>query len=145
MRKRRILGRKGFSLIELLVVMIILGLLAAFVGPRMFGKVDKAKQQAAQSQIEGFGAALKLFRLDVGRYPTAEEGLEALRTNVGNIPRWNGPYAEKDIPEDPWNNAYVYKCPGEHNEYDLISLGADNAEGGEGNDIDIVSWKTLKQ
>ncbi len=134
---------KGFTLIELLVVMIIIGLLAALVAPRMFGRVGKARQQAAQAQIESFGGALKLFRLDVGRYPTTEEGLEALRTNPGDIPRWDGPYTEKEIPKDPWGNPYVYVSPGEHGDYDLMSYGADNAEEGEEENKDIVSWKGL--
>lgn len=139
------LGRRGFTLIELLVVMIIIGLMAALVAPRMFGKVGKAKQQATQAQIENFSGALKLFRLDVGRYPSNEEGLQALRVNTGSIPNWSGPYTEKEIPKDPWGNNYVYRCPGQNGEFDLISYGADNAEGGEGDNADIVSWKALEK
>ncbi|MDL1956005.1 MAG: type II secretion system major pseudopilin GspG [Candidatus Desulfofervidus auxilii] len=131
---------KGFTLIELLIVMIILGLLAALVGPTLFKKVEKSKQQAAKTQIELFGAALDAFRLDVGRYPTTEEGLEALVTNPG-IEKWDGPYLKKKIPLDPWGHPYVYKCPGEHGEYDLYSLGADGQIGGEGKNKDIVSWE----
>lgn len=133
-------GKKGFTLIELLVVMIILGLLAALVGPRLFKKVEKSKQQAAKAQIELFGAALDAFRLDVGRYPTTEEGLNALVENPG-IEKWDGPYLKKKVPPDPWGHPYVYKCPGEHNEYDLYSLGADGQPGGEGKNKDIVSWE----
>ncbi|HDD45332.1 MAG TPA: type II secretion system protein GspG [Candidatus Desulfofervidus auxilii] len=132
--------KEGFTLIELLIVMIILGLLAALVGPTLFKKVEKSKQQAAKTQIELFGAALDAFRLDVGRYPTTEEGLEALVTNPG-IEKWDGPYLKKKIPLDPWGHPYVYKCPGEHGEYDLYSLGADGQIGGEGKNKDIVSWE----
>ncbi len=143
MGKRTYPGERGFTLIELLVVMVIIGLLAALVAPRMFGRVGKAKQQAAQAQIENLAGALKLFRLDVGRYPTAEEGLEVLRSDPGDIPRWDGPYTEKEIPNDPWGNPYVYKLPGEHGDYDLMSYGADNEEGGDGENTDVVSWKGL--
>jgi len=132
---------KGFSLIELLVVMIIIGLLAALVGPRIFGKVGRARQNAAKAQIEMFGQALELFRLDVGRYPTTAEGLQALRTNPGGLENWDGPYLKKDVPLDPWGHEYVYRSPGEHGDYDILSYGADGVEGGEGEAADIVSWK----
>ncbi len=135
----------GFTLIELLVVMFILGLLAAIVVPKYVGHVGKSKQQAAQAQIEIFGTVLDTFRLDVGRYPTTEEGLEALRKAPSTVGNWNGPYLPREIPKDPWDNAYVYKSPGEHGEYDLISYGADKAPGGEGENKDIVSWKGLGQ
>lgn len=132
-------GPGGFTLIELLVVVIILGLLAALVGPRLFGRVGRSMQAAAQVQIELFGTALDQFRLDVGRYPVTAEGLEALRTNP-NLPGWDGPYLRKAIPLDPWGNPYHYRSPGEHGEYDLWSYGADGAPGGEGENRDIVSW-----
>jgi general secretion pathway protein G len=134
---------RGFTLIEILVVIIIIGMLAALVGPRLFGKVSMAKQKAAKAQIELFGTALDAFRLDVGKYPTTEDGLKALREKPSGAEGWQGPYLPKEIPLDPWNNAYIYKCPGEHGEYDLISLGLDRVEGGEGENQDIVSWKDV--
>lgn len=136
--------RKGFTLIELLVVITILGLLALLVAPKMLGRVGPAKQKAAQTQIELFGTALDTFRLDVGRYPTTSEGLQALRTNPG-IEGWNGPYLQKEIPLDPWVNPYIYTSPGNYGEYDLISLGADKIQGGEGENQDIVSWKGIEK
>jgi general secretion pathway protein G len=140
--KRESERQKGFTLIELIVVMIILGLLAALVAPRMFGRVGEAKQKAAKAQIELFGTALDSFRLDVGRYPTTSEGLEALIKPPPGAEGWNGPYLKKEeIPLDPWKHPYQYRSPGEHGDYDLFSYGADNAEGGEGEDADIVSWK----
>ncbi len=138
---RRECSQKGFTLIELLVVIIILGLLSALVAPKFFGKVDKAKQKTAKTQIELFGSALDEFRLDVGRYPTTEEGLNALREKPGNVTNWEGPYLPKAIPLDPWGFPYQYKSPGEHGAYDLYSFGADGAIGGEGNDKDIVNWE----
>lgn len=140
-RQRKFLRKDGFTLIELLVVIIILGLLSALVAPKFFGKVDKAKQKTAKTQIELFGSALDEFRLDVGRYPTTEEGLNALREKPGNIANWEGPYLPKAIPMDPWGFPYQYKSPGEHGAYDLYSYGADGGIGGEGNDKDIVSWE----
>lgn len=134
---------KGFTLIELLIVMVILGLLAALVGPRMFGKVGKSKQKAAKAQISLFETALDTYRLDVGAYPTTDQGLQALRVNPGGMEKWDGPYLPKDVPMDPWGNPYVYRSPGEHGDFDIISLGADGSEGGEGEDQDIVNWKDI--
>jgi general secretion pathway protein G len=135
--------QKGFTLFEILVVVIIIGLLAALVGPRLFGKVSTAKQKTTKAQIELFGTALDTYRLDVGRYPTTEEGLKALREKPSGAEGWQGPYLPKEIPVDPWNRAYVYKSPGEHGDYDLISYGLDGAEGGEGENLDIVNWKDV--
>ena len=140
-RKYKHRGEEGFTLIELLVVIIILGLLSALVAPKFFGKVDKAKLKTAKTQIELFGSALDEFRLDNGRYPTTEEGLEALRTKPASLPNWDGPYLPKPVPLDPWGKAYIYKSPGDHGPYDLESYAADGAPGGEGNDKDIVSWE----
>lgn len=135
---------RGFTLIELLVVVLIIGLLAALVAPRLFARVGKSRQAATQAQIELFGVALDNYRLDVGKYPATEAGLQALQTNPG-VEAWDGPYLKKEIPLDPWGRAYVYKSPGEHGEYDVISYGADGAPGGEGEDADIVSWRVLQK
>jgi general secretion pathway protein G len=132
---------RGFSLIELLVVIIILGLLAGLVGPRLFGRVGQSKQAAARAQIELFGAALDQYRLDVGSYPSSGNGLDALVKNP-NVTNWNGPYLKKNlVPVDPWGKPYQYKCcPGEHGDYDIWTLGADGAPGGEGENADVSSW-----
>ena len=143
MKKREKKRENGFTLIEILVVIIIIGLLAALVGPRLFGKVSMAKLNAAKAQIELFGTALDTFRLDVGKYPTTEEGLKALREKPSGVEGWNGPYLPKEIPLDPWKRPYIYKSPGEHGDYDLISYGLDGAEGGEGENQDVVSWKDI--
>jgi general secretion pathway protein G len=134
---------RGFTLIELMIVIIILGLLAALVGPKLFGKVGAAKQKAAKAQIELFGTALDALRLDVGRYPTTDEGLKSLREKPSGMENWKGPYLPKEIPNDPWGKAYVYKSPGEHGDYDIISYGLDGAQGGEGENEDVVSWKDV--
>ena len=134
-------NRDGFTLIELLVVMVIIGLLAALVGPRFIRQEEKAKIKAAKAQIELLSTALDTFRLDVGRYPSTEEGLEALRTKPGGLERWDGPYLKKDLPLDPWGKAYVYKSPGEHGAFDIVSYGADGAPGGEEDNRDITSWE----
>jgi general secretion pathway protein G len=143
MKKKEKRQERGFTLMEILVVVIIIGLLAALVGPRLFGKVSLAKQKAAKAQIELFGTALDTFRLDIGKYPTTEEGLKALREKPSGAEGWQGPYLPKEIPVDPWGKAYVYKSPGQQGDYDLISYGLDGAEGGEGENLDIVSWKDV--
>jgi general secretion pathway protein G len=132
---------RGFTLVELLVVIIILGLLAGLVGPRLFGRVGQSRQATARAQIELLGAALDQYRLDVGSYPASAVGLTALVQNP-NIPNWNGPYLKKSaVPSDPWGRAYQYKCcPGDHGEYDIWSAGADGAPGGDGENADVGSW-----
>jgi general secretion pathway protein G len=136
-------GERGFTLMELLVVIIIIGILAALVGPKFFGRVDEAKQKAAKAQIELLGTALDALRLDTGRYPTSEEGLKALREKPAGLDNWRGPYLPKEIPLDPWGSAYVYKSPGDHGEFDILSFGKDKAEGGDGDNQDIVNWKGI--
>jgi general secretion pathway protein G len=135
--------QRGFSLIELLVVIIILGLLASLVGPRLFGRVGQSKQAAAKAQIELLGAALDQYRLDIGAYPLSQVGLEALVKNP-NLANWNGPYLKKTlVPVDPWGKPYQYKCcPGDHGDYDIWSHGADGAPGGEGENADVASWSS---
>jgi len=137
----RIRGQRGFSLIALLVVIIILGLIAGLVGPRLFGRVGQSKQATAKAQIELFGASLDQYRLDVGSYPPTSAGLDGLVRNP-NVPNWNGPYLKKNaVPNDPWGKPYLYKCcPGDHGEYDIVSYGADGAPGGEGENADATSW-----
>ena len=134
---------RGFTLIEIMIVMIIIGLLAALVAPKFFGRLATAKLSSAKAQIELFGTALDAFRLDTGRYPTTEEGLKALREKPSGVDNWSGPYLPKEIPLDPWKRSYIYKSPGEHGEYDLISYGLDGVEGGDGENQDVVSWKDI--
>ncbi|OPX94789.1 MAG: Type II secretion system protein G precursor [Syntrophorhabdus sp. PtaB.Bin006] len=133
-------SRKGFTLVEILVVMVIVGLLAALVGPRLFPKLGKGKQSAAKAQIALLGQALDQFRLDTGRYPTTQEGLNALVANPG-IENWEGPYLAKALPNDPWTKPYHYESPGTHGEYDLYSYGRDGTQGGDGEDKDVLSWE----
>jgi len=133
--------QNGITLIELLVVMVIIAMFATIVGQRLFRNVEKARQTTAKAQINEFESVLDAFRLDVGRYPTTEEGLQALRVRPGSLERWDGPYLRKDVPPDPWQRPYVYRFPGQHGDYDLYSLGADGQEGGEGENADVPSWK----
>lgn len=133
---------KGFTLIELLVVLMILGLMAGILGPRVVGYLGGAKSDTAKLQIEETSASLDLYKLDVGRYPSTEEGLQALVEAPGGAVNWRGPYLKKKlVPKDPWGNPYHYVSPGKHGPYDLFSLGADNREGGEDENKDVVSWQ----
>lgn len=133
--------QQGFTLIELLVVLVILGLLASLAGPKIISYVGGAKSDTAKLQIEEFGAALDLFKLETGRYPTTQEGLQALVQAPSGLAGWNGPYLKKKVvPKDPWTNDYRYVSPGQHGLYDLSSLGADNREGGEGENKDLTNW-----
>ena len=132
-------GERGFTMMELLVVLVIIGLLAAFVGPILFERISPAKQTAARSQIEAFMTALDIYLVDNGGYPTSEQGLEALRENPGE-PNWRGPYLRKEIPLDPWGNSYVYRAPGRSGGFEIVSFGADGLEGGSDEAADVESW-----
>lgn len=130
----------GFTLLELLVVIVIIGLLASYVGPRYFSQVGKSEVQTARAQMVAFEQALDQYRLDVGHFPNTEKGLDALQKNLNNNQKWNGPYLKKDVPLDPWGNAYQYRSPGEHGDYDIMSYGADGRTGGDGSAADIGNW-----
>ena len=131
----------GFTLIEMMVVMVIIGLLVALVGPNFIRQGEKAKVKAARAQVEMLGTALDTFRLDVGRYPTSQEGLAALRQRPFGLDRWDGPYLKKETPRDPWDRPYLYRAPGEGGRpYDLLSYGADGGPGGDGDNRDITSY-----
>ena len=132
----------GVTLIEMMVVVTIIALFAALVLPRMIGQADKARKTAARSQISAYMTALGAYKLDTGVYPTTEQGLQALRNKPQDVNNWQGPYLQKDIENDPWGHAYVYKYPGEHgDDPDILSYGLDGQPGGDGNNADIVSWK----
>ncbi|WP_240788495.1 type II secretion system major pseudopilin GspG [Ramlibacter henchirensis] len=133
--------RRGFTLLELLVVMVIIGLLAAYVAPRYFSQVGRSEVRSAQAQIAALRSALDAYRLDVGSYPTTEQGLAALTTRPSNSARWNGPYLQRSAPPDPWGRPYQYRSPGEHGDFDLLSLGKDGQPGGSAEAADITSWQ----
>ncbi len=137
-------NKRGFTLIELLIVMIILALLGALVGPRMFSKIGSSKQGAAKAQISLFETALDTYRLDMGKFPTSDQGLAVLREKPDSEDNWDGPYLAKEIPVDPWGEPYVYMFPSEHSDYEIISYGADKQPDGEDEDADIFNWKNTK-
>lgn len=132
---------RGFTLLELLVVMVIIGLLAGYVGPKYFAQIGKSEVKVARAQIDALEKALDQYRLDTGHYPSAEQGLAALFARPGNEPKWAGPYLKKDVPLDPWGRPFVYKIPGEHGEFDLLSFGKDGQTGGTGEAADITNWR----
>ncbi|HEV2040260.1 MAG TPA: type II secretion system major pseudopilin GspG [Casimicrobiaceae bacterium] len=139
---RSIAGIRGMTLIEILVVLTLIGIVMGIVGGNYLGQGEKAKQKAAKIEIEQIGQTLDMFKLEVGRYPTTQEGLQALITAPTGVTNWNGPYWKKStLPKDPWTNEYKYASPGQHGAYDVWSYGADGKEGGEGTDKDITSWQ----
>ena len=139
---RSIAGIRGMTLIEILVVLTLIGIVMGIVGGNYLGQGEKAKQKAAKIEIEQIGQTLDMFKLEVGRYPTTQEGLQALLTPPAGVTNWNGPYWKKStLPKDPWTNEYKYASPGQHGAYDVWSYGADGKEGGEGTDKDITSWQ----
>ncbi len=134
--------RRGFTLVELLVVLAILGLLVGLVGPQVMKALGGSKTKTARIQIEDLSATLDIYRLELGRYPTTNDGLQALVENTAGASNWNGPYLKKNkVPQDPWGFDYQYRSPGEHGSFDLWSLGSDNREGGEGENQDILGWE----
>jgi general secretion pathway protein G len=134
-------GERGFTLVEILVVITIIGLIMGLVGPRVLNYLTESKAKAAKIQIESFSSALDLYFLDNGRYPSSSEGLTALVQRPGSTMTWNGPYLKGAlVPNDPWGNPYQYRAPGQHGTYDIMSYGADGQEGGTGSASDIVSW-----
>lgn len=132
---------RGFTLLELLVVMVIIGLLAAYVGPRYFAQIGKSEQRVAKAQIEAFSKALDTYRLDVGSFPSTTDGLAALNSRPSDVPqeKWNGPYLSKQVPNDPWGRPYIYRIPGTDGDYDIVSYGKDGAPGGSGDDADVTN------
>jgi general secretion pathway protein G len=132
---------RGFTLLELLVVLVILGLLVGYVAPRYFAQVGKSEVKVARAQVKALEDALDQYRLDVGRYPASQPGLAALNEQPSGEARWQGPYLKKAVPNDPWGHPYQYRAPGEHGEYDLWSFGRDGQAGGSGEDADITSWQ----
>lgn len=139
-RLARLNRNAGFTLLELLVVLVILGLLAGYVAPKYFAQVGKSEVKTAKAQIDALEKALDQYRIDTSRYPSTEQGLAALNTKPADEPRWDGPYLKKAVPNDPWGKPYQYRAPGEHGEIDLFSLGRDGAPGGTGNDADLNNW-----
>lgn len=130
----------GFTLLELLVVMVIIGMLASFVAPKFFAQIGKSQTKTARAQIDALEKSLDQYRLDIGRYPTTEQGLAALNERPAGETKWSGPYLKKSVPMDPWSHAYIYKSPGEHGEYDLLSYGKDGQPGGTDEAEDITNW-----
>ena len=146
MKQGNLKKQRGFSLLEVLISMVILALLASLLGPKFFDRKSKAKQKKARTQIAMLMTAMGVFRRDVGRYPTQQEGLTALVTNPGSGPeldKWDGPYLKKAVPNDPWGNPYHYRNPGTHGEVDIYTYGLDNQPSGDKENTDIGSWESF--
>lgn len=141
MNRKMMTRQTGMTLIEILVVLAILGLLAGLVGPNLLNRLDSAKSKTAGVQIKDLEQGLEMFKLDVGRFPTTAEGLDALQEKPSNAPGWNGPYLKGSVPVDPWGREYIYKSPGEHADVDILSYGEDGKPGGEGDNADIHNWQ----
>jgi general secretion pathway protein G len=140
--QRRTNPQRGFTLLELLVVLVVLGLLAGIVAPKYFSQLGRSEAKVARAQIEGLSKALDLYRLEVGHYPNSEQGLQALVIAPSGEARWTGPYLQKAVPQDPWGRPYIYRQPGENGgEYDLLSMGKDGQPGGDGENAEITSWQ----
>jgi len=131
----------GFTLLELLVVMVIIGLLAGYVGPKYFAQIGKSEVKTAKAQIDSLDKALDQYRIDIGHYPSTENGLAALNAQPANEAKWHGPYLKKKVPNDPWGKPYQYKMPGEHGDYDLWSYGSDGASGGKDEAAEVTNWE----
>lgn len=142
---QRFRASSGFTMMELLIVLVIIGLLAALVGPILFQRINPAKQSVARAQIENFMTALDSYFIDTGHFPTAQQGLAALRVKPEGESKWAGPYLKKEIPNDPWGNAFQYRAPGRNGGYEITSPGADGREGGDGENQDINSWESEKK
>jgi general secretion pathway protein G len=142
--KHQLLSSKGFTLTELLVVLVIIGLLASLVGPVLYQRINPAKQSVARAQIENFMTAFDAYYLDIGKFPSQQQGLAALRSRQDGEAKWNGPYLKKDIPTDPWGNPFVYRLPGRNGGYEVVSYGADGKEGGDSDNADVNSWESKK-
>lgn len=131
----------GFTLLELLVVLVVLGLLAGLVAPKYFSQLGRSEAKVARAQIEGLGKALDLYRLETGHYPSSEQGLQALVNAPSGESHWKGPYLAKAVPQDPWGRDYIYRSPGENGDYDLMSMGKDGQPGGDGENAEVTSWQ----
>ncbi len=138
--KKTRLSQRGFTLLELLVVLVIIGLLVGYVGPRYFAQIGKSETKVARAQIDALEKCLDQYRLDTGHYPTTEQGLAALNAKPSGEALWDGPYLKKAVPQDPWGKPYIYRQPGEHGEFDLSSNGKDGQQGGVGDSADVVNW-----